>query len=530
MSPLSRTPGPAVVIIGAGFGGIATAISLKRHGFEDFIIVDKASDVGGTWKTNTYPGCSSDVPIHLYSLSTDLKHDWTSTCESQPNILAYIEQLVAKYNLTRQMLLNIKVISAEWNSNHQTYSITTEDVKSGYRSVQTAKIIISAHGLLHIPKMPEIPGFREYRGTVMHSAQWNNALDLRGKRIAVIGNGGSAAQLIPHIAKIEGTEIAQFIRTRNWYLPAMNAPIGFWWIWAFQNIPFFIQFFRILIFVRFELAYLILFKTKLLRGLVMKIAGFYLTSTSPKKYHDMLIPTFPVGCRRIIYDNGYLEALHRPNLVLKRSGIASATSDGIITHDGEALPFDVIICATGFIIGEVPFTLTGSNQSSIQEFYASRGGPEAYLGTTVPGFPNFYHLSGPNTATGYMSVLFFNEAQLDHIMQLVKPVLQGRVSSFEVTLKAHEAYNKNIQEKILGTVWQFCGSWYRVGGIGKNISGYPFSCVTFWWRCQNVDWTHYKAVTSSHWTPRPNVSQTAQAYTALASFVLVATAALWFMS
>ncbi|KAJ3514913.1 hypothetical protein NLJ89_g2093 [Agrocybe chaxingu] len=450
-----------VVIVGAGFGGIAAAIHLKdKLGFKDFVILEKSSGVGGTWR-----GCLSDVVIHYYSLSTDLKHDWENLCEFQPNILKYVEGVTDNHSLRHHMVFSTEVISAEWQEDAQFYTVETRDTKTGAPKTWKARIIISAHGILHIPKMPAIPGLENFKGTVMHSARWDKSVDLRGKRVAVIGNGSSGAQIMSNIPAIEGIQVTQFYRTRNWHLPGFGRPMSGVMNWALTHVPFLSVLFRWFIF--------------------WVLLAASTRSTAPKEYHDILIPSFPVGCRRIIYGSTYFSVLRRPNVGISRSGIASVYSNGVITEDGKSLPFDVIICATGFVVDTFPYGLRG-RETTIQEFYASKGGPNAYLGTTIPGFPNFCTLGG------YTSVLFFEECQMQYIGQLIKPILDGAATSFEVTSEANDAYNDTIQEGMKHTPFTFCRSWYRVGGSGKNSSIFPGSAITFWWWCQSVDWRHYK--------------------------------------
>ncbi|TFK40445.1 hypothetical protein BDQ12DRAFT_734413 [Crucibulum laeve] len=359
---------PHIAIIGAGFGGLAMAIALKTQlGFNNFTIYEKASDIGGTWRDNVYPGCSSDNPIHLYSLSTDLRPTWTNTHGYQPEIFAYMKSLVEKYSLQYNLSLNTKFLSAHWDSEKQLYHITTEDIVSGKKNTATAQIAISAVGILGMPKMPEIAGIDRFKGFLFHSSRWNTKLDFQGKRVAVIGNGASATQFIPEIVKLRETDVTQFCRSRIWYLP-------------------------------------------------------------PDK--------FPVDIR-------------------------------------------------------------GCKGTSIQEYYEFEGGPKAHLGTTIPGFPNFYMLSGPNTATGYSPVLLFEEIQVKYILQMVQPVLQSRVSSFEVTVKATEAYNHKMQGMMLHSAFLNCVSPYRIGGDGKITFVFPGSTAHFWWWLKRPIWGDYISVCSS---------------------------------
>ncbi|KAF9552291.1 FAD/NAD(P)-binding domain-containing protein [Agrocybe pediades] len=482
----------SIVIVGAGFAGIAIAIKLKGAGFKNFKIIEKANDVGGTWRDNTYPGCTSDISIHYYTLSTDLHSDWNRTCETQPNIQAYIKKLFKKYELESHICFNSRLLSAKWAPSLQGYEIVIENSKRNHRNTIFANILVSAHGLLHIPKLPAIPGLNDFTGKVMHTAQWDRSVELHQKRVAVIGNGGSGTQVVAKISQLPHTEVVHFIRNPNWILPASILTIHPLWKWIFGHVSLVMRLYRWSLFWTFELLYLLIFKHRITRYPLRKLAEYFMTRQSPKEFHSLLVPSYPLGCRRIVFDDGYLASLNQENVSLGNGGeIVSAVPHGLVMRNGDVQQFDVIVCATGFETVQFPYELRGVT-STIQEYYDAKDGPEAYLGATVPGFPNFYMLNGPNTATGYTSVLFFCETEVNYIMKLIQPVLQNRVSSFEVTQEANDIYNKKLQTMLDGTIFTFCGSWYRVGSNGKNISIFPGSALTFWYWCRNVNWDHYK--------------------------------------
>ncbi|PPQ72534.1 hypothetical protein CVT26_004012 [Gymnopilus dilepis] len=492
----SKQGGPSVAIVGAGFGGLAAAIQLQKQGYTNFTIYEKGPDVGGTWRENIYPGATSDISIHYYSFSTDLNPDWDRTCAYQPDIFKYLQDVTRKHGFYKQIMFNTKFVSAEWNATTQKYDIVTQDMISGEQTSRTANVLISAPGPLHIPKYPDFPGFNEYKGKIVHSSKWDKDIDLRGKRVAIIGNGSSGSQITPRIAEVEGVQLTQFIRSGNWVLPNGARHINGAVKWAFRHIPLLQRAFRWSLFWFFEFVYLMIFGNNFMRGPLVKFATTILSMYAPKEYLPLLIPKFPaaMGCRRIIFEDLYLASLHKPNVSLKDGGkIAALDKDGIVMTDGEKLPFDVIIFATGFITDGFPYHLKGTN-STISEFYEKTGGPNAYLGITVTGFPNFYQVMGPNTATGYTSVVFFIETQVGYMMQLIKPVLDGKASSFEVLPEANEAYVNKVQRMFDDTVFNFCGSWYRVNGTGRNVMIFPGSAIKFWWWCRSVVWDHYKVV------------------------------------
>jgi hypothetical protein len=255
---------------------------------------------------------------------------------------------------------------------------------------------------------------------------------------------------------------------------------------------------RATLYLTLEFNYL-LFASKFVRKVVTKDLKKQMLEVCPPEYRDKIIPDFPPGCKRLIIGHSYLQALHRPNLTINWDGIAEIVPEGIRTKTGETLPFDVIIFATGFVTDKYPVTVRGINGKSLEEYYDETGGPQAYLGITVPGFPNFYFLGGPNTATGHTSFIMTEEFQIDYSLKLIKPVLEGKVSSFEVTNDATNAYNKKLQNRFLDTVWVQCSSWYRSGKDGKVVNIIPYSTITYRWMLLWPNWSHYKGVRAQKW-------------------------------
>ncbi|KAJ6471235.1 hypothetical protein C8R47DRAFT_1179509 [Mycena vitilis] len=494
---------PPVVIVGAGIGGVSLAIALKRQlGFDDFVIYEKGSDIGGTWR-----GASSDVSIHFYSLSTDLNPDWPSTHGSQPDIQDYWRKLTAKYDLYRRIVFNRQVVSAEWNSKEQSYRIITEDVISGERFSTSATILISAIGLVEVPHVPSIAGFSSFKGEMFHSARWDMGADLRGKRVAVVGNGASATQFVPIISQDPSVQVTEFCRTPNWFLPPIRADYSPLWKWTFRTIPLAMRMYRLFLYLRSELLYLLVFAHKGIRERYTVVAKNYIARTAPKDYLEHLIPRYSIGCKRIIFDTNFLEALYRPNLQLNWDGIQSISEDGIITKKGQKLSFDAIIFATGFIADRYPLTVVGNTGKTVQEYYDSQGGPKAYLGTTIPGFPNLLVIGGPNTASGHTSVILTEEMQINYILQVVKPILDGLVSSVDVKTQAANRYNELIHARLARSVFVHCVSWYRSGGVGKVSSIFPGPMFLYGWWDYNVKATTHgweRSLRREKWLARLN--------------------------
>ncbi|KIJ17728.1 hypothetical protein PAXINDRAFT_72805 [Paxillus involutus ATCC 200175] len=447
---------PRVVIIGAGVGGLTYAIALKRQfGFENFTTYEKADEVGGCWRANTYPGCSSDVEIHWYSLSSDLNPNWNKPHGLQPEIQEYWIGLSQKYQLYPHLVFNTKVISAEWDSSANHYNILVEDILTGKRMTSTAEIVISAVGVLEIPNIPyEMSGIQKFEGISFHSAEWPRGLDLRHKRVAVVGNASSGAQFVPFISADPSVDVVNFIRTPVLFNTRLHTPYSDTEKWIFANIAFAMRLHR---------AY-IMFKVK-----------------------------------RTLANSGYLASLSRPNLTLNFDGIAEIVENGIVTKKGDLLPFDVIIYATGFRGDKYPVHVTGLHGITVQGYYDAHGGPTAYHGTAIPNIPNFYMLAGPNTGTP-TSTLFVEE--VSYSLQLVKLVLDGLVSSFTVKADATDAYNAKLQERISRSVHTQCYSWQRTGGTGKVFDPFPWPVTLWWWWLRQPNWAHYNVTGADKWVRR----------------------------
>ncbi|KAF8888349.1 hypothetical protein BD779DRAFT_1611364 [Infundibulicybe gibba] len=425
---------PHIAVIGAGAGGLTFAIALTRQlGYENFIIYEKASDVGGTWR-----GCTSDVPVHFFSLSTDLNPNWPSTHGNSDEIQRYWKQLSIKYAIESHIAYNHLVHSATWDPAAQLYHIVVEDLKTGTKTSTSANILISAVGILEVPRAPDIPGVKDFAGDVFHSARWNNSVELRGRKVAVRAN---------------------------------YSPLS---IWTFRNIPFAMRLYRWWLFLRSEIFYYAFFRISWSRGRLTKMFRNYILKNAPEKYHKYIAPTYTLGCKRMIFDTNYIATLHKPNMDVNWDGIDRITADGILTKTGEKLCFDVIIFATGFTADKYPINIRGSKGMSVQDYYDSQMGPKAYLGTSVPGFPNFFMVSGG---------ISVSDLEVDYIIKLIKPILNEDVLSFEVTNRATDAYNDKIQGRLSKS--------YRTGRNGRVTSIFPGTSTQFWWWLRRPLWKHY---------------------------------------
>ncbi|KAI0039316.1 FAD/NAD(P)-binding domain-containing protein [Auriscalpium vulgare] len=484
MSKPSSSEEPRIVIIGAGLGGISTALALKTQlKFEGFTIYEKGSGVGGVWRENTYPGCGSDVPAHWYSLSTALNPNWTSYYSSQSEILAYWQDLWTRHSLAAHTSFSTEVVSATWDASRQHYDVLLEDRTTGAQRTERANVVVwAAGGPFQEPLYPkDLPGAANFKGPVWHSARWRHDVELKGKRVGVIGNGCSAAQFIPVISEEPTVEVINFCRTPQWYVPRYDYSASVKWIFA--HVPFVMKAYRAFVMATSDIRYLALRRTgtRIQRQAREKLTQ-YVKETAPEKYHAQLIPEYPPGCRRMIIDPSYLASLHRPNVDLNWTGIDSIVEDGIRLKTGEVIKLDVIILSTGFSLVPPRLDIRGSKDVLLSEHFKAHEGAAAYLGLSVPGFPNFFMLPGPNSGGGHASLIFVEEVQIQHALQLIKPILQHKAQSFEVREDVTNKYNKWLQEGLAKTVWTHCTSYYRGDNKdGKNVTNFAGPVTLFWW-------------------------------------------------
>ncbi|KAG7096480.1 hypothetical protein E1B28_003911 [Marasmius oreades] len=385
-----------------------------------------------------------------------------------------------------------------------------------------ADILISALGILEVIRCPDIPGLDTFKGNIFHSGAWDHTVELKGKRVGVIGNGASATQFIPIISKDPSVKVTVICRTPNWFVPPIRAKYSTLRKWMFRNVPLFMRLHRLYYFLITDMFYMSVFANVWIRKLARRVCKAYILSTAPKKYHDKLIPSYTLGCKRVIFDTNYLNCLHRPNVDLNWNEIGSIIEDGIITKTGDKLPFEVLIFATGFISDDYPLHVKGTLET-VKEFYDRNGGPTAYMGTTLPGFPNFYMLTGPNTGTGHTSVIFTEECQIDYMLQMIKPVLRGDLKTVEVTDKATARWNDKIQARLRRSVFVDCVSWYRRDRDGKVTSIFPGFATVFWWWFRRVNWRDYRvsARDPTQWERKQNQKEQWRGFKKVAVFFAV---------
>jgi len=462
-----------VAIVGAGFSGIGAAIKLLDAGERDFLVFEAADEVGGVWRDNVYPGCACDVESPLYSFSFAPNPDWSRMYSPQPEILAYLRDVATNFGVRPHLRLGHAIEQAHWDADARRWLIETT------RGPFTADILIAGMGGLHEPALPSIPGAESFAGTAFHSARWDSAHALEGRRVGIIGTGASAIQIVP---KIAGTvaKLSVFQRTPPWVIPRNDRAFGARERRLFKRLPLAQKLLRAALYARHE-SVLVAFRNPKVMAAGERLAKAYLRSQiSDPGLRERLQPRFTMGCKRILLSDDYYPALTRGNVELVTAGIREITPTGIIDADGVAHELDTLIYATGFHVTEPPFAglIRGREGKTLAEAWA--GGMEAHIGTTVAGFPNLFMLTGPNTGLGHSSMILMIEAQLELIIGALEQLRGGAGVSLEPRVGVQAEYCEEIQRGGQGTVWTAggCSSWY-LDARGRNTTLWPWTTLAF---------------------------------------------------
>jgi cation diffusion facilitator CzcD-associated flavoprotein CzcO len=464
-----------VVIVGAGFGGIAAAIELLGHGVSAITILEKAPDLGGTWFYNSYPGAACDVPSHLYSFSFAQRRDWSRLCSPQAEIHAYLHDVARAHKIDRLVQTDTTVTACSWDAQRCRWSI---DTAGG--DVYEADALILATGQLDQPSRPKIEGAETFAGHSFHSAEWDHGYELAGKRVAVIGTGASAVQLVPEIAPVV-EHLSLFQRSGNWFLPRKNRRYPAGVKAAIELIPGLQAFRRRFIFEYGESLTLAIRHPNTVGRLAgMRSAQFMRSQLEEPELRAKAWPDYTFGCKRVLFSSHYLPALARPNVELVTDAIARITPTGILTAasspegDGAEHELDCLIWATGFKTTDFmfPMRVSGSGGVDLHEYWS--GGAHAHLGMCVPHFPNMFLMYGPNTNTSGGSILVYLEAQAAYIRQAIAQLRDRAAGAIEVRAEVEAAGDRALQARFAGTAWTQCDSWYRDerGRIVTNWPGY----------------------------------------------------------
>ncbi|MGW4941729.1 flavin-containing monooxygenase [Actinoplanes sp. NPDC004185] len=457
---------PRIAIIGAGFGGVAVAAALRRAGYHDFVLLEKAERLGGVWRDNAYPGCACDVPAPLYSFSFAPNPDWSRRFPPHSEILAYLHRCVTDLGLTPHLRLGAEVTGAEWDEQGSCWRLAIAD---GTEVV--ADVLVPAVGQLSRPVIPLLPGAARFRGPALHTARWDPALRIDGRTVAVVGTGASAIQLVPAIAGT-AARVVVFQRSAPWTLPKPDRRYSALRRALYRRVP------ALMRPPRAGTWAMTVFTGAAVLG--NRAAGAFLRTASrtqrwwqvrDRRLRAQVTPDEPMGCKRVLFTSAWLPTLARPDVDLVTAPIAAVTETGIRTADGVEHPCDVLVYGTGFAATEflTPMRVTGRGGARLDEVW--RDGAHAYLGMAVPDFPNMFLVYGPNTNTGNTSVVYFHEAQARYIVQAVRALAAG-AQPLDVRPEVAAAYDAELQSRLAGSVWTACSSWYRTPS-GRVVTNWP---------------------------------------------------------
>ncbi|KZP27803.1 FAD/NAD(P)-binding domain-containing protein [Athelia psychrophila] len=495
----TQLPRTRVIIVGAGFSGVAMGAQLKQQlGLNDYVIYERSPHLGGTWWANQYPGCAVDIPSIFYSLSFAPNPNFTKLFPDHYEILAYLEDVARTFEVDQHIQLNTSWDKGVWREDTKSWLVELSNVITGEKFEQECDILISAIGGLVNPQPCTIPGVESFAGPVMHTARWKHDAVLEDKNVIVIGNGCSGTQVVPAIAG-KAKNVYQFFRTSQYYFPRKNPNIHPYLKWAFVYIPGVMLAFRWLMFNLLERS-VPMSRTDergaRLRAVNKKTSDDYVERTAPKEYWDLLKPKYNVGCKRRVFDPGYLKCLNRDNVHVTSDPIVKIEPTEVITESGKHYPADVIVLATGFDTGKMRMNIVGQDGITAAEHWDQHGGG-AYKTTAMSPFPNFFIVLGPNAASGHTSVLFAVEAAIGLIIKLVRPILKGKASSVSVKHDYERQYSTDIQGALKQRVWASCKSFY-INADGRNNALYPWSSYTMWWQARFPDmraWTYSQSKT-----------------------------------
>jgi cation diffusion facilitator CzcD-associated flavoprotein CzcO len=457
-----------IAIVGAGFAGLCMGIELKRAGISSFIILERAADLGGTWRDNHYPGCACDVQAHLYSFSFEPNPGWSRLYAGQREIWQYLRGCADKHGLAPHIRFGAEVVKTEWSEEQGLWHLHTA---SG--AVHRARVLVSAMGALSNPAYPAIDGLDRFQGARFHSATWDHGFDLDGKRVAVIGTGASAIQFVPQIApRVAQLDVYQ--RTPPWIIPRLDRPVSAFERFLFRRLPFTQRLRRSAIYWKLESRVLAFAVNPRLMKIAERTARRHMRrQVTDGELRRKLTPDYTIGCKRILISDDYYPAFSRPSVALVTDPVREVRARSVVTADGRERETEAIIFGTGFTVQEPvrPGAVVG--RGGVDLTAAWKGGMEAYKGTAVSGFPNLFFILGPNTGLGHSSMIYMIESQVAYVVDAVRQMIANRWSAVDVSADAQAAYNRALEARQRGAVWQTgCKSWY-LDRNGRNTALWP---------------------------------------------------------
>ncbi|MGF6883343.1 cation diffusion facilitator CzcD-associated flavoprotein CzcO [Nocardia sp. GAS34] len=483
-----------ILIVGSGFSGLGMAIRLSQQGVRDYVVLERGGDVGGTWRDNTYPGAACDVPSQLYSYSFALNPDWSRSFSRQPEIQQYIQGVADRYGVRDKHIFDCEVLGAQWSQARARWDVQTSQGEF------TADIVISAVGALCEPNLPDIKGINEFQGQIFHSARWDHEADLSGKRVAVIGTGASAIQIVPSIApKVAQLDLYQ--RTAPWLLPRMDRPYTLPERLAFKYVPGVQRLSRAAIYAAREtqVVGLAKFPPAMLALETVARAKLRLEVPDPQ-LREKVTPNFRIGCKRMLISNEYYPALGRDNVDVVTEGIREIRAGSIVTADGTEREVDAIVVATGFHVTDSPAfeTISGRDGRTLAEVF-DESGQQGYKGTSIANYPNMFFLLGPNVGLGHTSMVYMIESQIAYVADAIATIDRLGLSTVEVRKDVQDTFNRELQGKLVGSVWSTggCASWY-LDKHGNNTTLWPDFTFRFRRMLEKFDMSAYETKVMAH--------------------------------
>jgi cation diffusion facilitator CzcD-associated flavoprotein CzcO len=481
-----------VAIVGAGFGGLGMAIKLKQEGIDDFVLIERGEDVGGTWWANSYPGAQCDVPSNLYSFSFAPNPDWTRAYPLRDELQTYLRGCADRYGVVPHLRLRCELLGATWIAAEQRWELDTS------QGPIAARVLVAAPGLLSEPYDPVIPGLERFEGNAFHTARWDHGDDLTGKRVAVIGTGASAVQVVPQIQPRVG-RLVLFQRTPPWVAPHMDHEVSPRMRETYRRLPALQRLSRGFI---YSLVELLLAPGMTRDRRFLKPAEWIVKLKLRREVPDpdlrrRVTPSYQLGCKRLVFSSAWYPAIQAPNVDLVTAGIREVREHSIVDRDGVEHEIDTLVLATGFTPAELPIAerIHGRDGRSLAETWD--GSPQAYLGTTVAGFPNLLFLYGPNLNLGHTSIVYMLESQLAYALDALRTIRRRGAAEFEVRPEVQAAYNDEIQERLAGTVWNAgCASWY-IDRNGRNSIMWPGFTFEYRRRARRFDAEAYRLAPAS---------------------------------
>ncbi len=481
-------PDATVAIIGSGFGGIGMAARLSRAGITDVVLLERAADLGGTWRDNSYPGAACDVPSHLYSFSFAPNPGWTRSFSPQHEIWEYLRRTAADEGVTAKIRFGADVTAARWDPRARLWRVETSAGRL------TARFLVSAAGPLSDPLIPDIPGLGAFAGTVFHSATWDHGHDQTGRNVAVIGTGASAIQFVPRIQPLV-RRLTVFQRTPLWIIPRHDRQISPLERWLFRHAPLTQRIARAGIYLGRESYALGFVKNPDIMRKAEALALRHLhRQVSDPELRARLTPSYRMGCKRILISSDYYPALTARNVALVTGGVKEIAEHSVLSSDGTACDADTIIFGTGFHVADFPAAqrILDADGVSLAHHWSARPALTAFRGTTTAGFPNLFVLTGPNTGLGHTSQVFMIEAQIRYVVSALVHARRHEIDRIEVRPAAQSAYDRAVRRRMSGTVWVTggCRSWY-LDADGRNVSLWPDFTWVYAWQTRRFDPSNY---------------------------------------